>query len=126
MGFLDKMQTRDPLTFDQLREANVSRLPHFKNALGGPAHSEPDGSDWSDAEWLMAVTGELGEFANLRKKVLRGDLTMDAAMPELANELADVVCYLDILAFRMGVDLSEAVRSKFNAVSVRVGSEIKL
>lgn len=53
----------DPLTFDALRQANRARLPHFKNALGQPAHSEPDGSDWSDAEWLQAVVG--GRFYNI-------------------------------------------------------------
>ena len=74
----------------------------------------------------MAVTGELGEFANLRKKVLRGDLSMKDAHQALADELADVVCYLDILAFRMGVDLGEAVRSKFNRVSDRVECSVKI
>jgi NTP pyrophosphatase (non-canonical NTP hydrolase) len=114
------------ISFSDLRAANVARLPLFKNALGEPAHTEPDGSDWSDSDWIMAVTGELGELANLRKKVLRGDLTMEQAMPELADELADVATYLDILAMRMGVDLGEAVRSKFNRVSQRVGCNVTL
>lgn len=115
-----------PLTFDDLRAANLRRLPQFKNAKGEPAHSQPDGSDWSDSDWLMAVTGELGEFANLRKKVLRGDVPMAEAHTQLAHELADVVTYLDILAFRMGIDLGAAVREKFNVVSARVGADVKL
>lgn len=35
------------LTFAELREANIARLPQFKNKHGEPAHSQPDGSDWS-------------------------------------------------------------------------------
>ena len=118
---------RAPLSFAALRTANEQRLPHFKNKHGEPAHSEPDGSDWSDAEWLQAVVGELGEYASIRKKVTRGDYTHEEAHSMMADELADVVCYLDILAYRLGVDLGEAVRSKFNQISDCVGcSDIKL
>lgn len=109
------------LTFNTLRQANIKRLPLFKNAKGEPAHSKPDGSDWSHAEWLQALTGELGEYANLRKKVLRGDLTMKEALPALADELADVAIYLDILAFQLGIDLGESVMSKWNRTSEKVG-----
>lgn len=112
------------LKFSQLREANIRRLPLFRNKRGEYAHAKPDGSDWSDAEWLQAVVGELGEFANLRKKVLRGDLLMADALPELADELADVAIYLDLLAFRLGVDLGAAVASKFNRVSLRVAANV--
>lgn len=114
------------LKFADLREANLRRLPLFKNARGETAHSQPDGSDWSDSDWLMAVTGELGEFANLRKKVLRGDMSMEDAKQDLADELADVVIYIDILASRLGVDLGAAVVSKFDRVSDRVGCDVKL
>jgi len=114
----------DGLTFQVLREANKKRFPHFKNKKGLPAHSKPDGSDWSPAQWLQAVTGELGEYANLRKKFERGDITEDEFYPEAKKELADVVCYLDILASQIGVNLGEAVKEKFNEVSERVGSPV--
>lgn len=114
------------LSFAELRSANRLRLPLFKNKHGEPAHSEPDGSDWSDSDWLQAVVGELGEYANLRKKLQRGDLTPEEALPMLADELADVVIYLDLLAFRLGIDLGAAVVSKFDRVSDRVGCDVKL
>lgn len=114
------------LNLDALRGANVNRLPTFKNAKGQPAHSEPDGSDWALSAWCNAVTGELGGAANLIKKVERGDLTLDEARPALAKEFADVLTYLDILAFRAGVDLGAATVAKFNEVSVRVGSPVRL
>ena len=112
------------MDFQTLRAANIRRLPQFKNAKGEPAHSQPDGSDWSLAEWCNAVTGELGEAANLIKKIQRGDYTLDEARQDLADEFADIVTYLDILAMRAGVDLGEATRSKFNMVSSRVGSDV--
>lgn len=114
------------LTFGQLRRANKQRLPLFKNAKGGAAHSERDGSDWCLAQWCNAVCGELGEAANLIKKIERGDMTLDEARPALARELADVATYLDLLAFRAGVELDEAVRVKFNEVSARVGCVVVL
>lgn len=114
----------DGLTFNTLRGGNKARLPEFKNKHGEPAHSEPDGSDWSDAQWLQAVVGELGEYANIKKKVERGDLTMEEAKPLLAKELADTVTYLDLLAFRLGIDLGDAVMEKFNEVSTRIGCNI--
>lgn len=114
----------DGLTFNTLRRANRKRLPLFKDAKGRRCHAQDDGSDWSPAQWLQAVTGELGEYANLRKKVERGDLTIDEAAPALADELADVVIYLDILASQLGIELGEAVMSKWNRTSERVGAPL--
>ena len=114
------------LTFDQLRAANIARLPTFKNKHGQLAHSRPDGSDWSNAEWLQALLGELGEFANLQKKFRRGDITQEKFLHEAKKELADVQIYLDLLAFRLGLDLGAATIAKFNEVSARVGSPIYL
>lgn len=114
------------LTFNALRHANVQRLPLFRNRRGEPAHSQPDGSDWSLGEWCNAITGELGEAANLIKKIQRGDVTLDDARRDLADELADVQTYLDLLAFRAGIDLGEATVTKWNRVSERVGVPVRL
>lgn len=67
MGYLT-----NGLSFNTLGAANKARLPHFKNSKGERAHSKQDGSDWSPAQWLQAVCGELGEYANARKKFERG------------------------------------------------------
>lgn len=114
------------LTFLELRRANMRRLPLFKNRKGEPAHSKPDGSDWKLSAWCNAICGELGEAANIVKKIERGDMTLDEARPLLAKEFADVVTYLDITAFQAGIDLGEATREKFNEVSNRVGCDVKL
>lgn len=127
--FLDAELKLTPLTFQALRMANLQRLPVFKNKLGEPAHTCADGSDWKLSAWSNATLGELGELANIIKKLERGDLA-DKKGQEiidlLAGELADVAIYLDILAYRCGVNLGDAVRAKFNEVSVRVGCEVKL
>jgi len=124
------------LTFNALRGANTARLPQFKNSKGEQAHSKPDGSDWTPAQWLQAVMGELGEYANKRKKFERGDITFAEFRVEAQKELADVQTYLDILAMRCldavdnphpeGVNLGQATIDKFNEVSIRVGSDVRL
>ena len=119
MGYLT-----NGLSFRTLRQANEQRMPHFKNKKGLPAHTEADGSDWSPAQWLQAIVGELGEYANLRKKFERGDFDKAEFDKEARKELADVVCYLDILAKQLNIDLGAAVIEKFNEVSLRVGSPV--
>ena len=116
----------DGLTFNTLRGGNTARLPEFKNKHGHTAHSQADGSDWNRAEWFEAVVGELGEYANNSKKARRGDLTSEEFQREAARELADVVIYLDLLAFRLGINLGEAVMETFNRKSQQVGSTIRL
>lgn len=124
------------LSFHTLRDANTARLPLFKNKHGQPAHTTADGSDWSPAQWLQALIGELGEYANLRKKFERGDLSLEEFQDLAEDELADVQTYLDILALRCldfgaavhptGVDLGLATVDKWNRVSERVGCELRI
>lgn len=109
------------LSFEVLRAANTERLPLFKNCHGEPAHAERDGSDWSRSDWLEAAVGELGEYANFSKKFRRGDINEVEFKEHARKELADVVNYVDLLAFRLGINLGDAIREKFNTVSNRVG-----
>lgn len=89
------------LTFKSLRQANTKRLAQFKNRRGGPAHSSVDGSDWTPAQWIGAVVGELGELARVRLRFEAGDMLVSDFEREAKNEIADVQCYLDIAARRM-------------------------
>lgn len=106
------------LSFDELRRANVARCEDVFHPL----------LSWSPAEWSNAMAGEVGEACNVTKKMLRGDYAAASVDPItiLAYELADVLIYADLLAARCGIDLGEAVRQKFNAVSRKRGSEILL
>lgn len=126
----------DGLTFNALAGANRARLPQFKNKHGEFAHSKLDGSDWTPAQWLQALVGELGEYANFRKKFERGDLTLAEFEVHAAKELADVQTYLSLLSMRCldedgtahptGINLGQATIDKFNEVSKRVGSSVRL
>lgn len=92
------------LTYQQLREANTARLPAFKNSKYEPVHLFSDGSDWSYSEWIQALVGEIGEYANFAKKYRRGDMCIDEFREEAKKELADVLTYLDILMHSAGAD----------------------
>lgn len=90
----------DGLTLNTLRAANINRLPEFKNKQGGLAHTKPDGSDWTVAQWLQAVVGELGEFCAVRIEYECGKLSTAEYEIAAGKELADILTYLDILALR--------------------------
>lgn len=105
------------LRFSVLRSANVLRLEAGKYELC---------KTWTPAHWMQALTGELGELANILKKVDRGDFPVDTVQQDLANELADVQTYLDILAFKLGIDLGDATIHKFNIVSERIDSPLRI
>lgn len=79
--------------------------------------------DWSPTDLGCALAGEVGELCNFLKKMRRGETIDHMAIP---FELADVMAYLSLLATRLGVDLSDATRLKFDAVSARVDSDIRL
>lgn len=104
------------LTFDDLRETSGRRNRETE------AFSACQ--DWTIADWGNALAGEVGEACNVVKKMRRGDPHWIPS--DLAKELADVVIYADLLASQLDIDLGEAVREKFNEVSDRVDSPIKL
>jgi NTP pyrophosphatase (non-canonical NTP hydrolase) len=105
------------LTFEEFRRANVARCLKW----------HPAGiASWSPSDWLTAITGELGELASLLKmrNRERDGLPGNKFSPtdkQVADELADVLTYLDLLAAALGVDLGRAAVEKFNEVSARVG-----
>lgn len=97
----------------------------------------PDGiNSWSNSDWGIALTGEVGELCNVIKKLnrLRDGLVgnkpedMDKAvlLRKAQDEAADIYLYLDLICQAMGFDLTAAVRSKFNEVSERIGAPERL
>lgn len=101
------------LDFQELRDANVRRCQDVFHGV----------AEWSLPDWGCAMAGEVGEACNLIKKHRRGE---DINLDDIAEEVADVVIYADLLLARMNRDLGEAVRAKFNKVSERRRSAIKL
>jgi len=70
------------------------------------------------------VVGEIGEYANLRKKFERGDIKIGEFQALAMDELADVMIYLDLLAYQLGIQLDRAVVLKFNKTSIAQGLDI--
>jgi NTP pyrophosphatase (non-canonical NTP hydrolase) len=104
------------LTFDTLRDANIMRLKE----------SFPMCRNWTASQWLQALVGEVGEYANICKKFERGDFGEESFREQAEKELADIQCYLDLLAEHVGVDLGQATIAKWNEVAERVGSRIRI
>lgn len=73
-------------------------------------------------EWAGALAGEVGELANLVKKMRRGE---DVDLTDVAREAGDVLGYLVLVADALGIDLQDAATAKFNEVSERVGSPLR-
>jgi NTP pyrophosphatase (non-canonical NTP hydrolase) len=111
------MNGTNHLTFAHFREANVRRCLRW----------HPGGINaWSSSDWLVAITGELGELASLIKmrNRERDGLPGNKFSPtqrQIADEAADVFAYLDLFCEANGIDLGEAVAVKFNEVSQRLG-----
>lgn len=96
------MPSTSALTYAALREVNVARCTgSWKMPL----------DSWSYTEWVVALGGEIGESLNLLKKLNRsrggwvGNTEEDVALQrKLADELADVVIYLDLVTASQDVD----------------------
>jgi NTP pyrophosphatase (non-canonical NTP hydrolase) len=107
-----------PSFLHRLRAHNLARVQCFGYRL----------KDWSSLEWAGAAAGEMGEAANVAKKLRRLDFKSvtsrkhkaDDLRQDLADELSDTLTYIDLLAAQNGIDLEEAMKKKFNEVSERV------
>ena len=85
---------------------------------------------WSLSDWMTATAGELGEAANIIKKLNRirdgipGNAdheTPERLLASLADELADVAIYLDLMAQAAGFDLEAIREAKFVKSSEKIG-----
>jgi NTP pyrophosphatase (non-canonical NTP hydrolase) len=110
------------LTFKDFQQANLDRCEE------GFRHSV---NNWSLLEWAGAAAGEMGEAANICKKLRRQeqkiggewaarDLERAKLLSALADEIGDVLAYLSLLASAAGIDMGEATARKFDHVSDRI------
>lgn len=115
-----------PLTFAKFSAANRARCESpqgFKHPLAG----------WSTSDWFLAMIGELGEAANIAKKLNRvrdgipgNKETPEQLMAKLRHELADAFVYLDLTAQSLGFNIADATVEVFNAKSAEIGYPTKL
>ncbi|MEM9410385.1 MAG: MazG-like family protein [Planctomycetota bacterium] len=102
------------MSFQDLRDANQRR--HIEWAKGGAVSLSFRG---------VELGGEAGEVLNEIKKIERerfglvGSKEIDTS--DIANELADVLICVDLIAMDLGIDLQSAVRTKFNRTSEKYG-----
>jgi NTP pyrophosphatase (non-canonical NTP hydrolase) len=87
---------------------------------------------WSLSDWMTAILGELGEAANIVKKLNRirdgipgNNKSQDELLSDLKDELADTFIYLDLVVQSQGFNLEEIVRDKFNRTSRKLGCNIE-
>lgn len=109
------------LTFGQFSEANKARCESpqgFNHPLEG----------WDLSDWFLAVLGELGEAANVGKKLnrVRDGIIGNKETPEqlrdkLRKEIGDAFVYLDLLAQANGFSIADAAVEVFNAKSAEIG-----
>lgn len=70
------------------------------------------------------LAGEVGEACNIVKKLERAAYGLTgsrATIADLRDELADAAICLAKLSHRCGINLGDAVRTKFNATSIKLG-----
>jgi NTP pyrophosphatase (non-canonical NTP hydrolase) len=86
-------------------------------------------NSWSGSDWMVAVFGELGEAANIQKKLNRfrdgipgNKETKTDLEKKFRQELADAYIYLDLLIQAHGIDnFDEIVEEVFNVKSKEIG-----
>ncbi len=85
-------------------------------------------NSWSLSDWLTATVGELGEAANIIKKLKRAEdgipgntEPLERLKEMLADELADTFIYLDLLIQAAGFDPEIIVARKFRKTSAKIG-----
>ena len=109
------------MTFAEFSRANRTRCEHpegFNHPLAG----------WSTSDWFVAIMGELGEAANIAKKLNRirdgipgNDEDETELRMKLRKELADTYVYLDLTAQALGIVLEHAVVEVFDDKSEKIG-----
>lgn len=106
------------ISLDELRKANFRR------------DTEYPGSSGCDLGFrTVEFAGEAGEVCDAIKKYLRhirGIKGSTASHQDIADEMADVLITLDLLAMELGINLSEALILKFNRTSEKLGLDTTL
>lgn len=105
--------------FEVLRAATIKRQAKW-----------PGAAISTDASFRgNELAGEVGEACNVIKKLERERLGLAGSrdtVEHLAEELADIVLCVDIVAEKYGINLWPAIKAKFNATSHKVGIEVFL
>jgi len=126
MTFNDLTEANKALHLADLAKANAERCNEVFHPI----------DDWSPTDWACAMAGECGEACNEVKKLRRRmphfdrafahDPREEAALNRVGAEIADMVIYADLLCQRLGINLEDAIREKFNKVSEEHFSDVRI
>lgn len=104
--------------FSEINRARCEAPNGFNHAL----------TSWTLSDWMTATLGELGEAANVAKKLNRvrdgipgNNMTEDELRKAFQDEMADTYIYMDLACQAQGFRLSDAVQSKFAETSRKIG-----
>lgn len=122
----ERLPSPDDLTFARFSKINRERC-ESKEGFNHKLDS------WSESDWMTALVGEVGEAANVVKKLNRvrdgitGNKATEAELrAQLRQELGDVFVYLDLMAQALGFHIADAAVEVFNAKSEALGCPIKM
>ena len=91
------------MTLEQIKETQAEFDKSHKGHI--PFFEDINENNLEVLEHLVVyLLGELGEFANVVKKIKRGDFTLLDKKREPDEELADVFIYLIKISNQLGVD----------------------
>lgn len=113
----------DMREFAKVNRARCEAPTGFNHDLGA----------WSLSDWMTATVGELGEAANIIKKLNRerdgingNTVRGEVLRAQLRREIADTFIYLDLMAQAAGFSLADAVADTFDGKSEQIGYRHRL
>lgn len=100
------------MTFDEFQELNARRcrevwVEELRN--------------WTLDDWAHALSAEVGEVSEVFVRVKQGRLAPTEKRAALLSELADVICFADLMITALQANTQDTVVAKFHEVSVRHG-----
>ncbi|TGZ32497.1 hypothetical protein EQ875_03901 [Photobacterium damselae subsp. damselae] len=98
-NFDKKISINGKSFYTQINEENIQELEHL----------------------IVCLVGELGEFSNLTKKIVRGDKFLNEEKSNLDEELVDTFIYLIKIANQFDVDLEKGFLDKLSKNKNRFG-----
>ncbi len=107
------------LTLEEIKKIQKDfDLTHSVNGKG--FYRDINEGNIHDLEHLaVCLTGEMGEFCNILKKVVRGDFPLNSAKAEMSEELADIFIYLIKISNQFDVDLETEFLKKVSKNKLR-------
>lgn len=115
---LDRLLGDEDVSVREMQTINAQRSARWM--AGSPG--------WTTLEIAGELAGEVGELANVCKKLRRSEMGVpgnkvsdDVLLQQARGEIADVMIVLMLTASKLGIDLHEAVRETFNAKSEQMG-----